>query len=121
MSAQVPNGRPTTTTVVRGTAWFLAGKGFGVLASLFAPPLIVRMLGPERYGVYVLLLLMIGYAAAGDLGMGTAAIRFASKFHEQGERQLERDAVWAGAWLAAAGSVALLVLLEAGARLPVEW
>jgi O-antigen/teichoic acid export membrane protein len=59
-------------------AWS-AGLGLIVL------PILVRGLGPERYGLLALSLAVIGFAAVADLGVGRAASKYLAEDFEKNE------------------------------------
>jgi O-antigen/teichoic acid export membrane protein len=83
-----------TARVLRGTSYGTAGQ-FAVLASAFiATPLLVRMLGAERYGVLALVSLLVGYFLFTDLGMGAASTRFGAEALGQQDRRKEVAVVW---------------------------
>jgi O-antigen/teichoic acid export membrane protein len=80
--------------VAVGSAWSLASVGVTLIASLAATPFVLRGLGPEAYGVYSIVQVMIGYLAVADIGMGDASTRFAAASFARGERQEEASAIW---------------------------
>jgi O-antigen/teichoic acid export membrane protein len=80
--------------VAVGSAWSLASVGVTLVASLIATPFVLRGLGPEAYGVYSLVQVMIGYLAVADIGMGDASTRFAAAAFARGERQEEASVIW---------------------------
>lgn len=80
-------------------------QGVTILTSLLATPLILRGLGPEAYGVFVLLNSLIGYLGFADLGMGVASTRFAAEAHARGEDEEEVTVLWTGLVLTAIPAV----------------
>jgi len=104
-----------TSKVVRGSAWSVGGQGVTLLASLVATPFVIRLLGPEGYGVLALINVLIGYLAFTDLGMGTASTRFGADAHARDDDgDGEAAVIWTSLWLAAVpsflGAVALALL-----------
>src|SRR5207248_2192807 len=80
--------------VAVGSVWSLASVGVSLVASLVATPFVLRGLGPEAYGVYAIVQVMIGYLAVADIGMGDASTRFAAAAFARGDRQEEASALW---------------------------
>jgi O-antigen/teichoic acid export membrane protein len=80
--------------VAVGSMWSLASVGVTLVASLVATPFVLRGLGPEAYGVYTIVQVMIGYLGVADIGMGDASTRFAAAAFARGERQEEASAIW---------------------------
>jgi O-antigen/teichoic acid export membrane protein len=63
--------------LARNTALNLVGFGSPMLVALVAVPLLVRGLGPERFGVLALAWMALLYL--GDLGFGSTTTRFAAR------------------------------------------
>ena len=75
MSSQEPGShRP----VARSTLWNLLGYVVPTLVAFVALPPTVRLLGPERYGVLALVLVVHDYFNYFDFGLGRATTRFVS-------------------------------------------
>ena len=91
-----------------------------MLATLIATPFVIRLLGPEQYGILALVNVMIGYLSFADLGMGWASTRFASEAHAQGDDQREAATVWTALFLAAGPALLVALTLALGARPIVE-
>lgn len=122
-STPVASSRPTgglTSRVVRGSIWNLGGQGVTLLATLVATPFVIRLLGPESYGVLVLINVLIGYLTFADMGMGWASTRFASELHARGDDRGEATVVWTALLLAGGSSLLVGLTLALGARPLVE-
>src|SRR5437660_1434783 len=105
-----------TTRVARGSAWSVGGQAVTLFASLIATPFVIRLLGPEGYGVLALINVLIGYLAFTDLGMGTASTRFGADASGRGDDKGENEVavIWTSLCIAAVPSLlgaAALVLL----------
>src|SRR5437660_3257855 len=96
-----------TSKVVRGSAWSVGGQGVTLLASLVATPFVIRLLGPEGYGVLALINVLIGYLAFTDLGMGTASTRFGADASGRGDDKGENEVavIWTSLCIAAVPSL----------------
>ena len=60
-------------------AWFTA-------LALVATPYIVHHLGPDLYGLYVLVAAILGYFAFLDLGLGSALTKYVAQYDAAGDR-----------------------------------
>src|SRR6267378_1205012 len=70
-----------TSRVVRGSIWHLTGQGVTMLAT----PFVIRLLGPQQYGIVAFVNVLIGYLSFADMGMGTASTRFGALAHARGD------------------------------------
>ncbi len=100
-----------TTKVVKGSLWTLAGQVLPLGVSLFATPIVIRLLGAEGYGVMVLVLLIPGYLGFADFGMGMASTKFGSEAFASGSRDKEARIV------RTAGLIALLTSVPVAAAI----
>ena len=82
-----------TTKVVKGSLWNLAGQVSPALVSFITTPIIVRLLGAERYGVLILVLLTPSYLGFADFGMGMGSTKFSSEAYAAGNHQKEASIV----------------------------
>lgn len=90
-----------TTKVVKGTLWTMIGLTVPIFFSLFATPLNTRLLGAERYGLFVLVLLIPAYFGFADFGMGIASTKFASAAFAEGDTAKEARIVRTAGLIAA--------------------
>jgi O-antigen/teichoic acid export membrane protein len=102
--------------VALGSMWSLASVGVTLLASLIATPFVLRGLGPEAYGVYAIVQVMIGYLAVADIGMGDASTRFAAGAFARGERQGEASALWTSLVIEAIVALPLVAIVVVFAK-----
>ncbi|MCH7564715.1 MAG: flippase [Gemmatimonadetes bacterium] len=74
-------GPPVSTggTLVRNTILNLVGQVLPVLVALASMPVVVRGLGPARFGVLALAWTVVGYFSLFDLGFGRAAVKRVSQ------------------------------------------
>jgi O-antigen/teichoic acid export membrane protein len=106
----------TTGQIVRGSLWYLGGQVVTLLAALVATPFVIRMLGPERYGVLALINLLIVSLAFSDLGMGIASTRFGAEAHARGDDDGEAAAIWSSLLVSALPATLAAAALALGAR-----
>lgn len=110
-----------TSRVASGSIWSLSGQSATLLASLISTPFVIRLLGPEGYGVLALINVTLVYLAFADVGMGVASTRFASS-RQGGEPSEEVAIVWTSILIVAIPSLVAAVLLFALAPILVsDW
>jgi O-antigen/teichoic acid export membrane protein len=76
------------TTVSAGMA-----RVIGMLASLVTVPLTYRYLGPERYGLWMVLISIISVMGFADLGLGNGLINAVSEAYGKDDHHLAREYV----------------------------
>ena len=76
------------TTITSGIA-----KAIGILASLISVPLTYRYLGPERYGIWMVLVSIITAMSFADLGIGNGLMNAISEAYGKDDRRLAREHV----------------------------
>ncbi|MDD8013333.1 MAG: oligosaccharide flippase family protein [Acidobacteriota bacterium] len=78
-------------------------------------PLLVRHLGLDGYGIYILLVNIIGYSVLADLGLGQGVIKFVAELKARGDAQALNRSVSAALWvqmLLGGAGMALLVVFS---------
>lgn len=80
--------RAALTTVSSGAA-----RAIGLAVSLVSVPLTVRYLGPERYGLWVVLVSFIAALGIADLGIGNGLMNTISEAYGRDDRQMARECV----------------------------
>ncbi|HEV2710980.1 MAG TPA: flippase [Edaphobacter sp.] len=86
----------------------------GMAVPFFLTPIVVRSLGTDAYGVWILAASTVSYLGILDLGLRSAVIRFVSKAKAQAKPEDARSAIGAALWfrlLIAAGVAVLSVVL----------
>jgi O-antigen/teichoic acid export membrane protein len=71
--------RPRSHRFLENVSWNLLKQVATALVSFFLTPVLVHGLGKERYALYALIGVILGYLSTLTLGAGTAAIRFISE------------------------------------------
>src|SRR5208283_3061895 len=111
--------RKEKLTLVKNSAANVARGGASALVALVLPPFLVRLMSPDSYGVWSLVLqvsLFVGYF---DFGIQTAVGRFVAHANEKGDTE-SRDRITSTAFaaLSVAGALALAGTLGMVALLP---
>lgn len=91
--------------------WNLSVGGWGLLLALFSTPYVVHRLGPESYGIYALLGVLLAYLAFSELGLGRAVERHGAKALGCGEPERLRTYFETALWLQCGVAVVLGTLL----------
>lgn len=100
-----------TTKVVKGSLWTLAGQVFPLGASLVATPFVIRFLGAEGYGVFILVGLIPTYLGFADMGMSIASTKFGSEAYAAGDAEREARTVRTAAVIALCAAVPAAMLI----------
>ena len=58
--------------LARNTIWNLVGEGAPLLVGVVAIPILIHALGTARFGILMIVWMLIGYLGLFDLGMGRA-------------------------------------------------
>jgi O-antigen/teichoic acid export membrane protein len=111
MSSATPSANGTTRAVVRGGSYSALGQVLTLAASLIATPFVIRLLGPEQYGLLTLLNILIGYVLLADLGMSVASTKFATDAHAKAESPREAAVVWTAFALGVVPSATIALIL----------
>ncbi len=104
-----------TTKVVKGSIWTLAGQVAPLVVSIVATPFVIRLLGAEGYGVFILIGLIPTYLGFADVGMSMASTRFGSEAFGEGDREKEARVIRTAAMIAMSVVIpaALLIMIFA--------
>jgi O-antigen/teichoic acid export membrane protein len=78
--------RAAMTTMSSGMS-----RAVGILAGLITVPLTFRYLGPERYGLWMVMVSMIGAMGFADLGIGNGLVNTISEAHGKDDHSLARE------------------------------
>lgn len=99
--------------IVKNVGSGLLAQAWTALLGLIALPILVRGLGPERYGLLALSLALIGFAAVADLGVGRAASKFIAEDYERNgvvrTQKFVSTALTVSATMGVAGTALLLL------------
>jgi O-antigen/teichoic acid export membrane protein len=82
--SRVSEAKPTER-FLGNVLWNWTGAAVQLLAGLIISPLIIRKLGPERYGIWALVYSMTSYYGLVDFGVRSAVVRYAAHHRARGE------------------------------------
>ena len=97
---QIPNTRGMTAKVFKGSLWTFIGQILPLAASFFGTYFVIRLLGAESYGVYLLVILIPTYFTFADLGMSLGSTKFGAEAYAEGAREGEGKVVRTAAAIA---------------------
>lgn len=78
-------------TLTRNTIINMLNVGWGLAFALILPPFVIRTLGKETYGIWVLVTsfsVLTGYLSVLDLGLQTAIVKYVAEHHARAEYTL---------------------------------
>lgn len=75
ISSRLTSGR----VLARSTILNFIGQGLPLVVAIFAIPIIIKALGPVRFGVLTLAWALIGYFSLFDIGLGRALTQLVAK------------------------------------------
>ncbi len=101
-------------------AFGIAGRVANAVLALATVPVLLRLLGAERYGLYVTITAAMGWFQLGILGVGKGLVNTLVAAHARGDEAEARRYLWSF-WAGLAGVVAATGLLAAAAFPFVPW
>jgi len=113
--------------LARNTMLNLAGQVLPLLVAVFSAPYVIHNLGPDRYGLYSLASIVVGYFALFNLGIGPATTKYVAEHLGSGEIDRLPELVWTAVTsqmcLGLAGGIMLAaaspLLVERALKIPV--
>jgi O-antigen/teichoic acid export membrane protein len=106
--------------LTRNIAAGLAGRAANTLLALATVPLLVKLLGAERYGIYVTITAAMGWIQLGILGVGKGLVNTLVAAHARGDEEEARRYLWS--FWAGLGAIVLATGAVAAAAFPlVPW
>jgi O-antigen/teichoic acid export membrane protein len=84
-----PTTAGMTTKVMRGSLWSMLGQIAPLLVTFASVPFVIRLLGTDGYGVFILVGLIPGYFGFADFGMGMGSTKFATEAYADGQSERE--------------------------------
>lgn len=116
-ASEGPEDRAGGRRLVSGVLWNALGRGVPLLVALAITPVLVHLLGTERWGLFTLALALVGIFGVFDLGLGMALTRAVSEAIGEGRG---RDApALVGASLISLFGVSVVTAAIAFAAMPV--
>jgi O-antigen/teichoic acid export membrane protein len=109
--------RTSGRRLASGVAWNALGRGLPLLLALALTPVLVQLMGLERWGLFTLALAMVGVFGVFDLGLGQALTRTIAERIGAG-REAEEVPGLVGAAIAALLGISLVVAAGVWALVP---
>ena len=78
-ASEGPEDRAGGRRLVSGVLWNALGRAVPLMVALVLTPMLVHLLGTERWGLFTLALAMVGIFGVFDLGLGMALTRAVSE------------------------------------------
>ncbi len=67
--------------IIKNTIWIYLGFTFNLLFGFIITPFFIHTLGPDAYGIYSIVAIIIGYASLLDLGIGASIVKLISEYN----------------------------------------
>ena len=99
--------------LAHNTIWNLVGEGAPLVIGLVAVPMLVRVLGTERFGILMIVWMLIGYLSLFDLGMGRALTNLVAQKLGAGDERSLPPLIWTANLLMLGLAVVAAILLAA--------
>lgn len=80
--------------LAKNVLWNLAGMGLPLVAAVFSIPILVREIGPDRFGILSIAWVFVGYFSLFDLGLGRAVTKLVSESLGRGEFEQIAPTIW---------------------------
>src|ERR1022692_2554439 len=80
-----PQGERRASRFFAGVLWNWVGVALNIAIGLLLSPYFIRKLGPERYGIWVLVFTLVDYLWFFDLGFNTSVTQFVAKYRARNE------------------------------------
>lgn len=97
--------------LLSNTAWNFAGQLAPLVVGVLTLPLLIRLVGLERFGFISLVWVLVGYASIFDFGIGRALIRTVATHLAAGDKPRAADSAHAALFFLAVFGLVLAALL----------
>lgn len=111
MAGESKTGASTAPGLFRSASLTMVGRVVYLLSRVAIPPLVLRHVGLEEYGLWACAFVLIGYLGMGAFGVSNVYVRFVAEHHGRGELDRIDRLVSTGVILTGGVSALLLVLL----------
>jgi O-antigen/teichoic acid export membrane protein len=88
-----PADLPRGLVVARNIAYNFGAQIWLTILALVTTPYIIGKLGVDQYGLYVVVLAVVGYFTFLDLGFGVATVKYLSEFHGRERTEVIRNLI----------------------------
>ncbi|MBN8778006.1 oligosaccharide flippase family protein [Thiobacillus sp.] len=103
----------TRAEILRNSAGNFLGGALPALVTLVTLPIVLSHLGAWQYGIFTLVMAIVGYFALMDINVTAGSVKFLAEFNAQGQEQESCEVVTLGVYLYSAiglaGGIAIVV------------
>jgi len=107
-------------SITENVLWNFFGQGWLFVLAFLATPFIVRRLGVDLYGIYVLIGIIIDYFAFLQFGVGTAAVKYVAEYLARGDEERILKTFWTGMMTHFVMGVLGMLLISAASEILVD-
>jgi len=93
---QAPDAPPRSYSILRNSLYNLGGWLVPIAVNFVSIPIIVHRLGFDAYGVWTLVMAVMGYFALLDLGVVKGGIRYLAEFNAKGDTKRANEIISLG-------------------------
>jgi len=120
LSTPAARGRDRQRRIALSAAASMAAKLVTIAASLISIPLTLHYLGPERYGIWLIISSFTVMLSFADMGLGNGVLNAVSREHGRDDREAIRKVVSSGYLMLSVMAVIILIILAISYPL-VSW
>lgn len=80
--------------ISKNILWNIMGHGWLIVLLFLATPFLIRRLGAEFYGIYILVGIIVDYCSFAQLGMVDASVKYISEQMARGQRREVQATFW---------------------------
>ena len=80
--------------ISRSILWNITSQGWLLLLTFLATPFMIRRLGVELYGIYILVGILVDYCSFAQFGIVDASVKYITEQLARGERRRVQETFW---------------------------
>jgi O-antigen/teichoic acid export membrane protein len=102
--------------IAKNLLWNITGQGWLLLLTFLATPFLIRRLGVELYGIYILVAILVDYCSFAQFGIVDASVKYVTERRARGEQRGVQETFWTAmlsqAVIGFAGAMTILSLTD---------
>jgi len=102
--------------IAKNLLWNITGQGWLLLLTFLATPFLIRRLGVELYGIYILVAILVDYCSFAQFGIVDASVKYVTERRAREEQRGVQETFWTAmlsqAVIGFAGAMTILSLTD---------